>query len=372
MGAEVTVGAEVGGDINTIILIFYKMDFIKNVDICCGLAWGDEAKGKLITELIKYNNNYDWVCRWTGGSNAGHTIYYEDKKYNTNIIPTGIFYGKKCYIGPQCYVNLEDLDKEMSYLNEKGFNTDLLKISDKVHIIKPEHKEEDLFKYTKSQGSTGKGIAPCSRDKYARLGLRLKDIIDDTNYFKNLKYFDIDKHIMKDELYGNLLCEGAQGFWLDIDQGNYPFVTSSITLPYSACSLGFPPQKIRNIYGAAKIYDTRVGVDPLFSEELLKDENLSNIAKIGNEFGTTTGRLRKVNWLDLDKLIEAINISGTTHVIISKIDVLEIINKFKLKGGLEFNNIADMKSYINDKINNNCHLVQKIIYSDSPKSIKFV
>jgi adenylosuccinate synthase len=136
--------------------------------------------------------------------------------------------------------------------------------------------------------------------------------------------------------------------------------------------LGFPPQKIRNIYGAAKIYDTRVGVDPLFNEDLLKDKDLEEIAKIGNEFGTTTGRLRKVNWLDLDKLIEAINISGTTHVIISKIDVLEIINKFKLNNGISFINIADMKSYINDKINNNCHLVQKIIYSDSPKSIKFV
>jgi len=348
------------------------MDFIKNVDICCGLAWGDEAKGKLITELIKYNNNYDWICRWAGGSNAGHTIYYEDKKYNTNIIPTGIFYGKKCYIGPQCYVNLNDLDKEMIYLKENGFDINLIKVSKKVHIVTSEHKEEDAKKYINSQGSTGKGIAPCGRDKYARKGLRLCDIIDNVNYFQNLKCFDINKHIMTDKLYGNLLCEGAQGFWLDIDQGNYPFVTSSTTLPYSACSLGFPPQKIRNIYGAAKIYDTRVGVDPLFSEDLLKDKDLEEIAKIGNEFGTTTGRLRKVNWLDLDKLIEAINISGTTHVIISKIDVLEIINKFKLNEGLEFNNINDMKSYINNKLNDNCYLVQKIIYSDSPKSIKFV
>ena len=347
------------------------MGYIKNVDICCGLAWGDEAKGKLVTELIRYYNDYNWVCRWAGGSNAGHTIYYKNVKYNTNIVPSGIFYGIKCFIGPQCYLNLEDLDNEMKYLKDNGFNIDLIKISERVHIITTDHKEEDQKIYKTKQGSTGKGIAPCSRDKYARTGSSLKDILKDDKYFKELKYFDRNNHVMKEELTGNILCEGAQGFWLDIDYGNYPYVTSSTTLPFSACSLGFPPQKIRHIYGAAKIYDTRVGVDPEFSDELLDNPLLDEIAHLGNEFGTTTGRLRKVNWLNLEKLIKAINISGTTHVVISKIDILEKIGKFKLSNNTEFSNLEEMKIYLDNEINSKCNLVKRIIYSDSPDNISF-
>lgn len=344
---------------------------INKVDICCGLAWGDEAKGKLVTELIK-KNNYDWVCRWSGGSNAGHTIYYNNIRYNTNIVPSGVFYDKKCYIGPQCFVNLEDLDTEMGYLKNNGFDINTIKVSDRVHIITDKHKKEDLIKYTKSQGSTGKGIAPCSKDKYGRTGIRLQDILE-TTMLDNLKWFDRDKHIMKEKLCGDILCEGAQGVWLDIDYGNYPYVTSSTTLPFSACSLGFPPQKIRHIYGAAKIYDTRVGVDPYFKDELLENSILNSIADLGNEYGTTTGRKRKVNWLNLPKLAESINISGTTHVVISKTDILKEINIYNLieNGIKNFNNFVEMKEYINKYIEFNCVLVIQIIYSDNPKYINF-
>lgn len=345
---------------------------VKHVDICCGLAWGDEAKGKVVTELIK-NKHYDWICRWSGGSNAGHTIYYNTIKYKTNIIPSGVFYGKKCYIGPQCYVNLKDLDEEMDYIKQNGFDIDLIKISDRVHIITDNHKKEDVLRYKNTLGSTGKGIAPCSKDKYGRSGVRLKDILG-TTMLDNLKWFDIDKHIMRDSLYGDILCEGAQGVWLDIDYGNYPYTTSSTTLPFSACSLGFPPQKIRHIYGAAKIYDTRVGVDPDFKDDLLENKTLNDIAILGNEFGTTTGRKRKVNWLNLPKLAEAIIISGTTHIIISKTDVLTRIGIFKIieQGDVKsFGNFEAMKDYIGNYIKNRCELVEKIIYSDSPRYINF-
>ena len=348
------------------------MSLIQNVDICCGLAWGDEAKGKIVTELIK-TYNYDWICRWSGGSNAGHTIYINNKKYISNIVPSGIFYNKKSYIGPQCYINLIDLDNEMKYLYKNGFNIDNIRVSPQVHIITQLHKEIDSLNYKKSQGSTGRGIAPCAKDKYARCGKRLIDIINDNKYFKDIQYFDRTKHIMKEKLNGYILCEGAQGFWLDIDKGNYPYVTSSITLPYSACSLGFPPQKINNIYGAAKIYDTRVGVDPNFGDNLLEDTDLNNIAIIGNEFGSVTGRSRKVNWLNIEKLIESINISGTNIVIISKIDVLEKLGKYKIinKSLIKFENLESMQIYIKNKLINNCSLLNKIIFSDSPNSVNF-
>ena len=193
----------------------------------------------------------------------------------------------------------------------------------------------------KTQGSTAKGIAPCYKDKYGRSGFR----IEDDPFFES--------YIWDDNLYGNVLCEGAQGFWLDINYGNYPYVTSSTTLPYGACSLGFPPQKIRNIYGACKIYDTRSGIDPDFPIELLDDPELSKLAKYGEEYGTTTGRKRIVNWLNLDKLLKAIKISGTNILVISKLDVFEKLDNLKIYSEdslIEFMNLDDMLFYINDKI----------------------
>ena len=347
-----------------------KLMMVDNVDICCGLSWGDEAKGKLVTELLK-KNKYDFVCRWSGGSNAGHTIYLNGIKYHTHIIPSGVFYGVKSLIGPDCYINMEDFDNEMEYLKDNGFDTSLVKVSPRTHVITKEHKEEDLKKYKTQQGTTGKGIAPCARDKFARIGRLFKDEVWD-KYRNNLWKEDEDEdNSDKDYLYGNVLCEGAQGFWLDINYGNYPYITSSNTLPYSACSLGFPPQKIRNIYGAAKIYDTRVGVDPDFPDSLLTDETLNEIAIVGNEFGTTTGRARKVNWLDMDRLVGAINISGCTHIVISKTDVLENIGKFKLLNlEMEYGNLEEMKEEINSILKMNCKLLEKIIYSNSAESVE--
>jgi adenylosuccinate synthase len=333
---------------------------INFADICCGLAWGDEAKGKIVSELSK-TKIYDFVCRWAGGNNAGHTVYVNDKKYKTHLIPCGIFYGIKSVIGPDCVINIDSFFKEIEYLNDNGFDTNLIKISPKAHIITENHINDDKKNYKLQLGTTASGIAPCYRDKYARIGKRVLD-------YKDI----LESYIWDEELYGNILCEGAQGFWLDINYGNYPYITSSNTLPYSACSLGIPPQLIRNIYGAAKIYDTRVGLDPDFSEELFNDKDLSKIAINGDEYGVKTGRKRKVNWLNVDKLIKAINISGVTHLIISKIDILENTNMFKFYYNNElavFDNIISLKNKLTEIINNNCILLKNMQFSDNPKYI---
>jgi len=330
---------------------------INSVDICCGLNWGDEAKGKIIAYLSKYGK-YDFVCRWAGGNNAGHTIYIDGNKYKTHLIPCGIFFNIPSIIGPDCVVNLESFEKELLYLKNNGFNIDLIKISPKAHVVTQKHIDDDKKNY-KSQGTTSRGIAPCYRDKYARTGIQVKDVEQ------------FNKYLWDEKLYGNVLCEGAQGFWLDITQGNYPYVTSSTTLPYGACSLGFSPHLINKIYGATKIYDTRSGIDTCFPESLLDDEELKLIAETGNEIGTTTGRRRKVNWLNIDKLIQSINITGTTDIIISKVDIFEKLKLFKIKYNnniINFESLIKLKSFINDIILENCQSIKNmnnIIYSNN-------
>ena len=342
------------------------MDKIKSVDVCCGLAWGDEAKGKIVSQLAK-SGRYDFVCRWAGGNNAGHTIYIDGRKYKTHLIPSGVFYGVTSIIGPDCVVNMKGFQNEIEYLKSNGFNTNLIKISPKAHVITDNHIEEDKKEYFGTNISTAKGIAPCYRDKYGRVGTR---IIDDEKYMSFFK-----DYLWNEKLYGNVLCEGAQGFWLDINQGNYPYVTSSNTLPYGACSLGFSPQCIKKIYGAVKIYDTRSGYDPDFPESLLENKELMSIAVEGKEYGVTTGRGRTVNWLNLDKLVDAINISGTTDLIISKVDILKKVKLYKLIYQdiiISFNEFNEMYYYINGVLNSSCNYLKNIIYSDNPEEINFV
>ncbi len=335
---------------------------INNVDIVCGLSWGDEAKGKIVAQLAK-SGNYNYVCRWAGGSNAGHTIYINNVKYKTHLIPSGVFFGVKSIIGPECVINKEAFYTEINYLKEHGFNTNLVKISPKAHVITSSHIEEDRQKYFKQQGTTAKGIAPCYRDKFGRVGTRVGDAEN---------FYNFEHYIWDEKLEGNILCEGAQGFWLDINYGNYPYITSSTTLPYGACSLGFSPKLINKIYGACKIYDTRSGLDPNFPEELLNDMELLSICNEGKEYGVTTGRRRKVNWLNLNKLKDAINISGTTHLIISKIDIFKNLNLYKLLNNdiISFNSIDTMKEYIEAYLYNNCSQLENIIYSDNVENIE--
>ena len=331
---------------------------IEFVDIVCGLAWGDEAKGKITSQLAA-TGEYDYVCRWAGGDNAGHTVYVRGDKFKTHLIPSGVFYGVESIIGPGCVLHIDSFFKELAYLANNGFDTSVVKVSPNTHIVLNEHIEEDTKRLHKKLGTTARGIAPCYSEKSRRTGVRAKDVPE------------LRKRIWDGNLKGKVLCEGAQGFWLDLDWGNYPYVTSSTTLPYAACSLGFPPQKIRKIYGAAKIYDTRSGTDPDFPETLLEDYELAKVAQEGSEYGVTTGRKRKCNWLNLDLLIKAINVSGTTHVVISKIDVLQKLKYFRLfykQRSFSFFSDEEMFNFINKQIIDNCELVKDIVFSSSPHS----
>jgi adenylosuccinate synthase len=329
---------------------------VKAVDIIFGLAWGDEGKGKISNAIAK---NYDIVCRWNGGPNAGHTVYLNDKKYKTHIIPCGVFQNKPSIIGPNCVINVDKFFDEIEYLEKEGFDTSLIKISPKAHIITERHIQYDLKFLKLKLGTTGQGIAPCYADKALRIGKLAKDYLD-------------KKYLWDGELYGNVLCEGAQSFWLDLNYGDYPYVTSSETLPYSACSLGFSPKKIRDIIGIAKIYDTKSGVDPLFPETLWQDDELNILIEIGQEFGSTTGRKRIVNWLNLNKLIDAVKISGVTKLIINKCDILDQIHTYKVYQNNSlyvFNTLQAMQSFIKSYITQNIDEYVEIIFSGNKSLI---
>lgn len=344
---------------------------IKSVDICVGLCWGDEGKGKIVSQLSR-DGNYDFVCRWSGGNNAGHTVYVNNKSYATHLIPSGVFYGVKSIIGPGCVVNIKSFMEEIKYLKENNFDVSLVKISPKAHIVCDYHIEEDKGNFSKKLGTTNNGIGPCYRDKHQRTGKRFQDYMNELDTRASLHYEWLREFVWDENMYGNILCEGAQGFWLDIDYGNYPYVTSSNTLPYGACSLGFSPKKINKIYGAAKIYDTRVGCDPQFPDELFQNEELMKLCEEGKEYGTTTGRKRCVNYLNIDRLVDAINISGTTELIISKVDIAEKVKIFKIicsKKIIEFENINKMKENIAHILHNSCDGLESIYFSNSPLEI---
>jgi adenylosuccinate synthase len=329
---------------------------INYVDIIFGLAWGDEGKGKISNAISK---NYDIVCRWNGGPNAGHTVYLGDKKYKTHIIPCGVFQNKLSIIGPNCVINVDKFFDEIDYLKKEGFDTSLIKVSPKTHIITEKHIQYDLEVLKKKLGTTGQGIAPAYGDKMLRIGKLARDYID-------------KQYLWDGELYGNILCEGAQSFWLDINYGDYPYVTSSETLPYSACSLGFSPKKIKDIIGVAKIYDTKSGVDPLFPESLWQDPELNMLIELGQEFGSTTGRRRIVNWLNLNKLIDAIKISGTNRLIINKCDILEKLHIYKLfqnNNLYKFNTLQSMESFIRSQLNHILSEALEITFSGNKENI---
>lgn len=339
---------------------------INNVDIVFGACWGDEGKGKVTHYLASRKEYgdipyYNFVCRYNGGSNAGHTIYHNGKKFATHIVPSGVFYGIKSVIGPGCVVNLDAFYKEVSELQQGGVDVSLIKVHPRAHIVTNEHIVEDKAKLAGKLGTTGQGIAPAYRDKYARTGLLAKDSQLDKSF------------LLDEELTGNILCEGAQGVWLDINWGSYPYVTSSECLPYAACSLGFGPQRIKNIYAVAKAYDTRSGEDPDFPETLLSNPELLAIADAGQEYGVTTGRRRKVNWLNLDKLVDSCNLTGTTTLIINKCDILDQLGTFKIFYDdrlMIFESLEHMKRFIKSCIELECKEVRKIIFSSSPEIVE--
>tara|TARA_B100000131_G_scaffold87767_1_gene84623 strand:+ start:3047 stop:4075 length:1029 start_codon:yes stop_codon:yes gene_type:complete len=328
-------------------------------DIVFGLAWGDEGKGKITSHLGK-SYNYNFVCRWAGGPNAGHTVYIDGNKYKTHLIPSGVFHGITSVIGPGCVLNPNKFWQELSYLKDAGFDTSLIKVSPNTHIITQKHISLDKKNLSESLGTTSNGIAYSYADRAARVGIRAKDVLP-------------KEMIWDQQLYGEILCEGAQGVWLDLDWGNYPFVTSSVTLPYGACSLGIPMEKVRDIWGVAKIYDTRSGEDPKFPDTLLLDEDLHELAELGNEYGVTTGRARKVNWLDLNYLVNAIKISGANKIVINKCDIISELGVYKLYWNdnlLNFNSLNEMKTFIIEIISRNNICQDNIYFSGHPEIIE--
>lgn len=294
---------------------------IRYADVIVDLQAGDTGKGKVAHALAK---NYDMVLRYNGGSNAGHTVYHDGKKVVTHLVPIGVLFGIPSIIGLGCVVNIPKLIEEIRDLQAQGIKTDgLIFIDKRAHVVFGYHIDEDS---RDSQiGTTRQGIGPAYRDKYARTGTRIGEL--DTSSIKDFSVIDTYELFHNKHNDWRILCEGAQGFQIDIDWGDYPYVTSSHCTIGSAILNGIPPQKIADVIGVMKAYETYSGSKTTFQDE--NDPNLQKIQEVGMEFGATTGRKRKVRWLDLDGVIKAININGVTELIINKADILEQVGVFK-------------------------------------------
>jgi adenylosuccinate synthase len=330
--------------------------------VVVGAQWGDEGKGKIIDLLAE---QADLVIRFQGGNNAGHTIVRNGEKWKFHLIPSGILYpGLKNAIGNGVVIDPKVLTGELDDLRAKGVDLSGLRISANAHLIMPYHMLLDHAgeaRLGKLQiGTTRRGIGPCYADKAARLGIRVQDLLDEKILKKKItaalepkrlslrpfaKSPELDLQSMTEDYvtYGHrieqyiadtsrvtwdvldaegiVLFEGAQGTLLDIDHGTYPFVTSSNPVSASACTgAGVGPKDIDEIWGVAKAYATRVGAGPFPTE--LDDALGEQIREVGGEFGTTTGRPRRVGWVDLVALRYAARINSLTHLGITKLDVL--------------------------------------------------
>ena len=313
-------------------------------DVVVDLQYGDCGKGKVSHALCR-QNDYTHVIRYNGGCNAGHTIYHEGKKFITHHIPCGVFFGIKSVIGPGCVLNVNQFFKEIEELENAGIDTkNLVKVASNVHIITDFHVAQDS-KDTEI-GTTKRGNGPAYRDKYARKGMIALEMPMLSEYIIDI-YEELHNNHEFDEV--KVLFEGAQGFGLDIDWGDYPYVTSSHCTVGSAILNGVPPKAIRDVWGVSKIYETYVGakefqgIDPI----------LDDIREVGEEYGATTGRPRQTNWLDLDLLKKAINVNGVNKLVVNKVDVLEKVKFWKLYEGinaLEFAEGNHMQNYIKEYI----------------------
>lgn len=313
-------------------------------DIIVDLQYGDCGKGKVAHHLAK-NGDYTHVVRYNGGCNAGHTIYHEGKKFVTHHIPCGVFFGIRSIIGPGCVVNVKQFFNEIQELESHGINAvGLIGIASNTHVITDFHMAQDG--QDEVIGTTKRGNGPAYRDKYARKGIRAIEIPELEPYIVDM-YTELHDSPFYDESV--ILFEGAQGFGLDIDWGDYPYVTSSHCTVGGAILNGVPPRSIRDVWGVAKIYETYVGnklfegVDPIFAK----------IREAGEEFGATTGRPRQVNWMDFDNLIKAIDINGVNKLVINKVDVLDEIKRWCVYSGInqfEFDKSEDMQFWIEENL----------------------
>ena len=350
------------------------------IDLILGLQWGDEGKGKIVDVLT---DNYDIIARFQGGPNAGHTLEFEGKKHVLHTIPSGIFHPDSLnLIGNGVVVDPISLKREIDDLSpyKIDFSKKLL-ISKKAHLILPTHKILDAAsekaKGKSKIGSTLKGIGPTYMDKTGRNGIRVGDILDknwkikylkltkkhlnilksynpnkeydlaqDENIFfksieslKKMQLIDSEQFLINSKKNGmKILGEGAQGSLLDIDFGTYPFVTSSTTTAAGACiGLGVAPNQIGDVFGIFKAYSTRVGSGP-FPTELFNSEG-AKMAKVGNEFGSTTGRARRCGWIDLVSLKYSVKINGVNKLMMMKGDVLSGFKRIKICTAYQMNGV---------------------------------
>ncbi len=348
-----------------------------SIDLLLGLQWGDEGKGKIVDFVTK---DYDIIARFQGGPNAGHTLEFEGIKHVLHTIPSGIFHKDAInLVGNGVVIDPVIFQKEIKALEK--YNIDLkerLLISRKAHLILPTHRLLDAASETAKGkakiGSTLKGIGPTYMDKTGRNGIRVGDLESENwkakyrdladKHLSMIKYFDVDIQYDLQELENeffkgvkslqeltfidsedylskaikdkkSILAEGAQGSLLDIDFGTYPFVTSSTTTAAGACTgLGVAPNRIKEVFGIFKAYTTRVGSGPFPTE--LDDEYGKKMAKVGNEFGATTGRPRRCGWLDLVALKYAIEVNGVTQLMMMKADVLSGFDHLKVATHYEY------------------------------------
>ncbi len=332
------------------------------VKVIVGTQWGDEGKGKYIDILAE---DSDIVVRFSGGSNAGHTVVANGVKYALHLVPSGILHGgKTCIIGNGVVVDPSVLLKEIDLLNEKGIDTSRLMISDRAHVVMPYHKVLDELQ-EKSRGSdnigtTKRGIGPAYADKVERIGIRMCDLIDEESLKQKVRSNVRLKNLMIEKVYGgepldageiideylryagllatyisdtnlyiqdalddgrDILCEGAQATFLDLDFGTYPYVTSSNPTAGGVCTgSGISPAYISEIYGVMKAYTSRVGAGPFITEQ--NNETGDLIRELGFEYGTTTGRPRRCGWLDMVMIKHAVRINGIKMLAINHLDTV--------------------------------------------------
>ena len=341
--------------------------------VVLGAQWGDEGKGK-VTDF--FASSADYVVRFQGGNNAGHTIVVGDEKLALSLTPSGVLY-PDCVpvIGSGCVIDLGFLKDELEMLNSKNVSTKKLAISANAHVIMPYHKlldeliEESLG--DKKIGTTKKGIGPCYADKIQRSGIRIQDLLDDEVFAEKVKINIEEKNQLLTKIYGrdaldpyeiinefkaykeiinnhikdtslmisnaikqdkNILFEGAQGTLLDIDHGTYPFVTSSNTSSANAAiGSGVGPLNLNKIVGVTKAYISRVGSGPFITEQ--KNDIGDYLIEKGAEFGVVTGRRRRCGWLDLISLKYSVRVNSLTELFITKLDVLSGLDEIKLGVG---------------------------------------
>ncbi|NTU88426.1 MAG: adenylosuccinate synthase [Actinobacteria bacterium] len=338
--------------------------------VLVGAQWGDEGKGK-ITDLIA--NDFDYVVRYQGGNNAGHTVIHGGHKLALHLIPSGIMYPSITpMIGNGCVVDPRVLLEEIDTLEAEGISTEKLLISGNAHVIMPYHLDLDGASERRLGnnliGTTHRGIGPAYQDKASRMGIRIQDLFDEHIFRAKLEAALLEKNDILEKVYGLptytvdqicetylpyaerinphvcecsqtlnaalddhkwILFEGAQGTLLDIDHGTYPFVTSSsCTAGGATVGTGVGPKTIDKVLGIAKAYITRVGSGPFPTE--LSDEAGDTLTQVGQEFGTTTGRQRRSGWYDAVIVRYAVAVNGLTDLCITKLDVLSALDTIKV------------------------------------------